>query len=247
MRCSRATARRRCPSCRRSTAASSAGSATTPCARSSACRTCRPTTSGHADAVLLARGSGRGVRPLPPAVLPDRERVPAARRRRRDARTAVRRRAVERLDRAVDEIGRPLPYLPALPPARRAHRAARACAATSSSARMGDGGRRREGAHPRRRHLPGGARAALRPRRTGRSVLGVPRAAAREPVAVHVLPAASRGDDRRLVARADGAAARRPRDQPPDRRDPPPRPRRASTTSGSRPSSSSIRRSAPST
>ena len=92
---------------------------------------------------------------------------------------------------------------------------------------MGERGRRREGAHPRRRHLPGGARAALRSRRTGRSVRRVPRAAAREPVAVHVLPASSRGDDRRLVARADGAAARRPRDQPPDRRDPAPRPRRA--------------------
>ena len=36
--------RRRCPTCRRCTAAWSATSATTSCARSSACRTCRPTT-----------------------------------------------------------------------------------------------------------------------------------------------------------------------------------------------------------
>ena len=56
-----------------------------------------------------------------------------------------------------------------------------------------------------------------------------------------------RSDDRRIVARADGAGARRPGDQPADRRDAPARPRRASTTSGSRPSSSSTRRNAPNT
>ena len=44
------------PSCRRSTAASSATSATTSCARSSACPTCRPTTSGMPDAVLSLTG-----------------------------------------------------------------------------------------------------------------------------------------------------------------------------------------------
>ena len=47
---------------------------------------------GHADAVLVARRSGRGVRSLPAAVLPDRERVPAARCRRSGADPAVPRR-----------------------------------------------------------------------------------------------------------------------------------------------------------
>ena len=42
-RCCTSTARPCCPTCRRSTAASSATSATTWCGRSSACRTCRPT------------------------------------------------------------------------------------------------------------------------------------------------------------------------------------------------------------
>ena len=61
-----ATARRRCPSCRRSTVASSAGWATTPCARSNDFPTSRPTTSASPTRCARSR-AGRRVRPLPPA------------------------------------------------------------------------------------------------------------------------------------------------------------------------------------
>ena len=60
----------------------------------------------------------------------------------------------------------------------------------------------------RRRHLPGGARPALRPRPRGRPLRCVPGVAPGQSVAVHVLREPSRIDDRGLVARADGAAAR---------------------------------------
>ena len=110
--------------------------------------------------------------------------------------------------------------------------------------RRGRGGAR---AHPRRRHLPGRARAALRPRPRRRPVRRVPRAAAGQPEPVHVLLPPSRADARRLVARADGAAARRHGSSP--ARSPAPAAAAAPTrtTAGSRPSSPSTRRSAPST
>ena len=196
---------------------------------------------------VLARRAGRRVRPLPPALLPHRERVPAA----RLPTTATLRRAVRRRGRAARRRGRR-----ARPPAAVHARAAAAptsspscprCARNLERGAVGRGGRGREGAHPRGRHLPGRARAALRSRRAGRPARGVPRAAAREPVAVHVLPAPSRSDDRRLVAGADGAGARRPRDQPPDRGHPPARPHARARPAAWRPSSSSTRRSAPST
>ena len=88
------------------------------------------------------------------------------------------------------------------------------------------GGRGRQGAHRRRRHLPGRAVAALRHRSRGRSVRLLPRAAPGQPEPVHVLPAPSRHHHRRQLARADGAGARTQGDQPADRRHAPPRPRR---------------------
>ena len=87
-------------------------------------------------------------------------------------------------------------------------------------------GRGGQGAHPRRRHLPGRAVAALRPRPRRRAVRRLPGAAPGEPEPVHVLPAPPRGDGRRLVARADGAAARRQGDLPAHRRHPPAGPHR---------------------
>ena len=57
-----------------------------------------------------------------------------------------------------------------------------------------------EGTHRRRRHLPGRAVAALRSRRHRRSVHGLPGAAAREPVALHVFHPHGRRVRRRLVA-----------------------------------------------
>ena len=165
------------------------------------------------------------VRPLPPAPLPDRERVPrsgyggdAA------AAAAYDARAADRLASRVDELARPLPYIPSPPPASELDEL--------PDVHVDDGGHlsrgRRSGAraHPRRRHLPGRARAALRPRRPLRSVRRVPRAAPGQPVALHVLRAPSRGHARGFVARADGAAARRACDQPPDRGHPAPRPHR---------------------
>ena len=65
--------------------------------------------------------------------------------------------------------------------------------------------------HRRRRHLPGGAGPALRHRPAGRAVRRLPGAAPGQPEPVHVLRAHAGADDRRLVARADGAAARRAR------------------------------------
>ena len=132
--------------------------------------------------------------------------------------------------RAVADLAPPARRTPLVePPAARrraARRAHRRCA-DGMYQRRGRGG---QGAHPRRRHLPGRARAALRPRPRRRSVRRLPRAAPGEPEPVHVLPAPPRGHDRRLVARADGAAARRQGDLAADRRHPPPRPRPTSTT-----------------
>ncbi len=104
-----------------------------------------------------------------------------------------------------------------------------------------------QGTHRRRRHLPGGVVAALRGRRHRRPVHRLPRAAPREPVAVHVLPAARQAGDCRRLARDAGAgrgAARRRRIRLPARA----RAARPPTrTSGWPRSSSATRRSAPST
>ena len=165
-RCSRRTAHRASPSCRRSTAASSATSATTSCARSSTCPTCPPDDLGLARRGALGHRARHRVRPLPPAPLPDRERVPrpgvsdaaAARRLRR----RVRRASAAR----VDELAPPA-AVHAVAAARRA--SSPRCPSSRRRWRVGHVPRRGRGgarAHPRRRHLPGGARAALRPRRT---------------------------------------------------------------------------------
>ena len=165
-RCSRATARRASPSSRRSTAASSAGSATTPCARSSACPTSRPTTSGLPDAVLSLTGHVAAFDHFRQRLLPHRERVPAARRRRRrrvDATYDARGRAARRRGRRARPAAavharrrRPPTSSTELPELRRNFDARRVDRRAVEAA---------QGAHPRRRHLPGRARAALRPRR----------------------------------------------------------------------------------
>ena len=62
-----------------------------------------------------------------------------------------------------------------------------------------------QGAHRGGRHLSGRAVAALRGRGRRRSVHGLPRAAAREPVALHVFHPHGRRVGRRLVARDAGA------------------------------------------
>ena len=105
----------------------------------------------------------------------------------------------------------------------------------------------RQGAHRRRRHLPGGALAALRGGCRGRPVHGLPRAAAREPVALHVLRPHGRALDCRLVARDARARGGEACRDAPDCRHPAARPRATTRTCGSPRSSSATRRSAPST
>ena len=80
-------------------------------------------------------------------------------------------------------------------------------------ARGGGGG---QGAHPRRRHLPGGAGPALRPRARGRAVRPVPLAAPGQPEPLHVLPPSPRAvawsgpPPSRMVQLLDGRVISRP-------------------------------------
>ena len=176
----------------------------------------------YPDAVMSVIGSLAAFDHWRQRVVPHRER-PHTRHGSRRARRGVRRR------------GRPGRAGGARPrPAARVHaRRAADPGRRPADPRLDDGqrhvsARRRsgEGARRRRRHLPGGAGPALRPRTRGGSVRRVPRPASGQPVAVHVLREASGADDRRLVAGADGSAARSQGDLAPDRRDPPTRPHR---------------------
>ena len=98
-----------------------------------------------------------------------------------------------------------------------------------------------------RRHLPGGAVAALRGAVHAAAVRALPRAAPGQSGAVPVLPRLRRLRRRRLEPGNPGARARRHRDDPPDRRHAAARRRRRTRTRRWRTSCSPIRRSAPST
>ena len=134
-----------------------------------------------------------------------------------DARRGVRPRAKPGSTRLVDELARPLPYVPSPPPAGRSstscRRSRRRCQAVCSRRAV----EAAQGVHLRRRHLPGRARAALRSRRRLRSVRGVSRAAADQPVAVHVLPAHPEATVVGSSPEALVQLRRRPSDQPSDR------------------------------
>ena len=120
--------------------------------------------------------------------------------------------AAGRLERAVADLGRPLPYTPVPPPD-----PGEPLPDVRSTMPGGLYQRAVEVAkelHPRRRHLPGRAGAALRPRARRRPVRRVPGAAPGQPQPVHVLPPPPRDHDRRLVTRADGAGARPDRSSP---------------------------------
>ena len=69
-------------------------------------------------------------------------------------------------------------------------------------------GRDRQGAHPRRRHLPGRAGAQDERRRVAAAVRGLPGAARHEPFALHVLPPPGRVRDRGQLPRGPGPAHR---------------------------------------
>ena len=108
-------------------------------------------------------------------------------------------------------------------------------------------GRARQGVHRRRRHLPGGAVAALLGAVHPAAVRALPGAAAHQPLAVPVPSRFRRLRPGRLDARDPGARARRRGHHPPARRHAAaaaPRPRR---TRRWRPSCWPIPRSAPST
>ena len=154
--------------------------------------------------------------------------------------------AIARLDNAVADLGRPLPYRPALPPGDELDE-------LPEVRRNFAGGAWAEAVDAAKEHILDGDifQVVLAQRfdlvEPVDSARRLPRAAARQPVAVHVLPAPPGGDGRRIVAGGVGAAARRPGHQPPDRGHAPARSQRTSTIAGSRPSSSSTRRNAPST
>ena len=71
---------------------------------------------------------------------------------------------------------------------------------------------------PRRRRLPGRPLAALLRTRPGRGLLGLPRPARGQPLALHVLPRVRRLPDRRRLAGAAGQGQRRPGRDAADRR-----------------------------
>ena len=98
------------------------------------------------------------------------------------------------------ELERNLSVAPDATPRRRS-----TCASNHTRERFEEQVRTAQGAHRRRRHLSGGAVAAVRGRGRGRSVHGLPRAAARQPVAVHVFHPDGRRVGRRLVAGDAGA------------------------------------------
>ena len=82
-------------------------------------------------------------------------------------------RAVARLDAVVEDLARPLPYVPSRPPADGATDLPGGALDDAGRA-LPRRGRGRPRVHPGRRHLPGRARAALRPDRPGRSLRRVP-------------------------------------------------------------------------
>ena len=84
---------------------------------------------------------------------------------------------------------------------------------TSRAERFEDRRARGQGAHRRRRHLPGGAVAALRGRGRRRPVHGLPRAAPRQPVALHVFlrmgGVSIVGSSPEMLVRVEGRTSRR--------------------------------------
>ena len=104
-----------------------------------------------------------------------------------------------------------------------------------------------EGLHRRRRHLPGGAVAALRGAVRPAAVRALPGAEAHQPVAVPLLPRLRRVRAGRLQPRDPGARPRRRGDHPPDRRHAPARRLARGGQGARRRACSPTRRSAPST
>ena len=162
------------------------------------------------DHVGAARADGAAARGRPrlPGEPPRRLRDARPLRPRRRHRRGARRR--RRGDRRAARGGHPV-----------APRAARHRGADPPLARprpLHRDGRGREGAHRRRRRLPVRAVAARRAADLGLAARHLPRAAARQPVAVPLPARARRDRARRLLARAARRLRERPRQPLPDRR-----------------------------
>ena len=180
---------------------------------------------GFPDAVCSLAGQRRRVRPLPPAAVPHRERVPAARCRRRDARRDVRRR-----DRAARQRGRRSRRAAAVharaPAAPTSSTSCPRCAATSRASAWA------EAVNAAKEHILEGdifqvvlaQRFDLVEPVDPLDVYRVLRLVNPSPYMYFLHHPG--GDGRRFVARGAGAAARRSRDQPPDRGHAPARPQR---------------------
>ena len=165
--CSAPTVHRRWPTCPRCTAGSSATWATTWCARSSTSPTCPATTRAPRRRPARHRPAVR-LRPLAPARGARRQRGGGRRPGARPRPPRPTTRPGTRLDELAADLSRPLGGRPARGAASR-----RAVARGARHHVLGVvPGRRaqRQGAHPGRRHLPGRAVAALRPRSRRRSV-----------------------------------------------------------------------------
>ena len=208
----RATASRRSRACRRSRAARWACSATTSCARSSACRSPNPDDVGTPDMALMVSDAlvvfdhlSHQVTILVNAFVDDPDEVDEAYAQAVGADRA-RPRAARRAGPAAGRRRRPRPADPA----------ARLRVEHDPGGVRG-GGRAGEGLHLRGRRLPGRPFAALDRALSGRGLLGLPRAAGREPVALHVLPRVRRLRDRGRLAGAAGEGDRPPRRGAPDR------------------------------
>ena len=209
------TGRRCSTTCRRSTAGWSATSATTSCGRWSACPTSRPTTSasptppspssaswppsttgasGSSSSTTWSIDAGLGRRPRRAARLRGRRPAPGRARRR-----LLRPPGGRRSSRPVpDEVSRRR---------RHPHLSERAVPAAVEVAKEHIRGRR---------HLPGGAVAAVRPRARGRPVRGLPGAAPGQPEPLPVLPALPRActvvgsSPEPMVRLRDGVVTSRP-------------------------------------
>ena len=123
--------------------------------------------------------------------------------------------ALARLERAMWALERPLPFDERHDPRRLDADTPRSNTSEAEFLAMVE---RVEGVHPRRRHLPGRAVAALRGRFPAAGLRALPLAPARQPGAVPVLPRLRGFPDRLLEPGDPGAGARRHGHHPPDRR-----------------------------
>ena len=137
------------------------------------------------------RRAGR-LRPLPPAGHADRQRATCFGDRTDADLDRIYDEAVARLDQLAADGATPLDEPLVDPPDPRRRRCPRS-RSTMGAANYGRAVEVGQGAHPRRRHLPGGAGPALRLRARRRPVRRLPGAAPGQPEPVHVLraPAAS--------------------------------------------------------